>query len=59
MSEPLTMRGRLPSGPDFAFSMTKEIIALNAAGRICVAHPRWLTPEQALQLAEQLTEVAQ
>jgi len=55
---PLTMRGQLPSGPEFAFSMTKGMIALRAADRICVAHPKWMTAEQALQLADQLKEVA-
>jgi len=52
------MRGQLPSGPEFAFSMTKGMIALRAADRICVAHPKWMTAEQALQLADQLKEVA-
>jgi hypothetical protein len=59
MSDEATrITGSLPSGPEFAASISRDVIALRVRDRVCMAAPRWMTTEQALEAASALTCVA-
>lgn len=56
--EAVTLSGLLPGGPRFAAIVSHEVIVLDVDGRVCAAHPRWMTRAEAAQLAEALLELA-
>lgn len=56
--EAVTLSGVLPGGPRFAAIVSSAVIVLDIDGRVCTAHPRWMTRAEAAQLAEALHELA-
>jgi hypothetical protein len=39
-------------------AVATDLIVLGVDGRVCAAHPRWMTPAQATRFAESLLYVA-
>lgn len=56
--EQIRLSGELPDGLRFAAVVGRESIAVNADGRVCAAHPRWMTTAEATDLAAALMEVS-
>ena len=48
------LRGTLPSGSTFAAVVERDMIALAVDGKVCCAHPRWMTPDEARAVASAL-----
>lgn len=53
----IALSGVLPGGPRFAAIVSSAVIAVDVNGRVCVAHPRWMTRAEAVQLAGALREL--
>jgi hypothetical protein len=53
----IALSGVLPGGPRFAAIVSSAVIVLDTDGRVCAAHPRWMTRAEAAQLAEALHEL--
>lgn len=54
----MAISGTVPSGEQFEFVMRRDQLALRVDERICVVHPRWMSREQAREVAQALLQVA-
>lgn len=57
MADTALISGTLPGGPEFAALIAVDLIVLRVGDRVCIAGPRWLSPEQAARAAEALRAV--